>query len=84
MKYKSLLKKVVTEVNYIPNVVNHLTVAFNNAGKPRIVLDCRHINQCIHNFSFRSVDTKSARDIFDKGDYLFSFDLKSAYHRRNV
>ena len=39
-----LPKQCISEVSYIPRVVNPLTVAFNRAGKKRLVLDCRHIN----------------------------------------
>ena len=56
----------------------------NKSGKPRLVLDCRHINECIHDFSFRMEDVKVAREIFQKGDFLFSFDLKLAYHHIEI
>jgi len=35
----------VSEVEEIPTVDNPLTVAFSRAGKPRLVLDCRYINE---------------------------------------
>ena len=76
---KLIDKGCVSEVSDIPFVVNPLTLAFNKVGKPRLVLDCRHINQFIHEFSFRMEDVKVAREIFQKGSFLFSFDLKSAY-----
>ena len=42
---QSLLQKgVVSKTDEIPYVVNPLTVAYNKKGKPRLVLDCRHIN----------------------------------------
>ena len=77
---KLLLKNCISEVEFIPHVVNPLTVAFNKAGKPRLVLDCRHVNKFIHDFKFRLEDVSVARDLFDKNDFLFGFDLKSAYH----
>lgn len=67
-----------------PVVVNPLTVAFNKTGKPRLVLDCRHVNQFLCNFKFRLEDNSVARHMFNTGDYLFSFDLKSAYHHIEI
>ena len=42
---KLLEKGCVKEVTEVPFVTNPLTVAFNRTGKPRLVLDCGHINQ---------------------------------------
>ena len=70
---KLIEKDCVTQVIHIPFVVNHMTVAFNKSGKPRLVLDCRHINNFIHEFVFRIEDTKTAREIFVAGYFLFNF-----------
>ena len=37
-----LRKGVISESKNQPDMVNPLTVAYNKAGKPRLVLDCRH------------------------------------------
>ncbi|XP_021341945.1 uncharacterized protein LOC110442586 [Mizuhopecten yessoensis] len=74
----------VTEVPLCPAVVNPLTVAFNKTGKPRLVLDCRHINPYLHKFKFKYDDAKVAREVLQTGDYLFTFDLKSAYHHIEI
>lgn len=81
---KLIDKGCVTEVKNVPFVVNPLTLAFNKTGKPRLVFDCRHINSCIHDFVFRMEDVKIAREIFQKGDFFISFDLKSAYHHFEI
>ena len=67
-----------------PCVVNPLTVAYNKSGKPRLVLDCRHINVCLFKFRYRYEDDQVARDLFDTGDFLFTFDLRSAYHHISI
>ena len=41
---KLLEKGCVKEVTEVPFVTNPLSVAFNRTGKPRLLLDCRHIN----------------------------------------
>ncbi|VDI63463.1 Hypothetical predicted protein [Mytilus galloprovincialis] len=51
-------KGCISEVNDIPFVVNPLTVAFSRSKKPRLVLDCRHINECIHQFRFKFEDAE--------------------------
>ena len=58
---KLIEKDCVTQVIHIPFVVNHMTVAFNKSGKPRLVLDCRHINKSIHEFVYRMEDIRSNR-----------------------
>ncbi|XP_033758108.1 uncharacterized protein LOC117340457 [Pecten maximus] len=74
----------ISEVKVQPRVVNPLTVAYNRAGKPRLVLDCRHINVFLHKFKFKYEDARVARDLFHQGDFLFTFDLKSAYHHIEI
>ena len=43
-----LAKGCISKVEFTPHVVNPLTVAYNKKGKPRLVLDCRNINKCLH------------------------------------
>jgi hypothetical protein len=77
---KLLTKSCISEVKHTPSVVNPLTVAFNRAKKPRLVLDCRHINLDLFKFKYCYEDQSVARHLFKKGDYLFSFDIRGAYH----
>ncbi|VDI76235.1 Hypothetical predicted protein [Mytilus galloprovincialis] len=81
---KLLEKGCISKVDNKPFVINPLTVAFNRLQKPRLVLDCRHINSCIHQFKFKFEDASVARELFEKGDYLFRYDLKSAYHHIEI
>ena len=60
-------------------LVNPLTVAGNKA-KLRLVLDCRHINPHLYQFKYKYEYATVARQMFYKGDFLFSYDFKSAYH----
>ena len=64
--------------------VNPLTVAFNKSGKPRLVLDCRHINPHLHKYKFKYEDDKVAREMFDVGDFIFSYVLRYAYHHIDI
>ena len=82
---KNLVSRgVVSQVHEAPKVVNPLTVAYNKKGKPRLVLDCRHVNQYLHTFKFKYEDIKIAEEMFEKGSFLFTYDLKSAYHSIDI
>ena len=78
---KSLLEKqCIVKVSEQPYVINPLTVAYNRNGKPRLVLDCRHINHLLCSYKFKYEDVSVVKQLFKQGDYAFCFDLKSAYH----
>ena len=79
-----LTKGVISEVKEKPKVINPLTVAYNRSGKPRLVLDCRHINPCIHLFKVKFEDIKTAVEMFEPNSFLYTFDLKSAYHHIDI
>lgn len=59
-------------------MVNPLTVAYNRSGKPR------HVNFHLHKYRYIYEDAEVARDVFDIGDFVFTFDLKSAYHHISI
>ena len=85
VEIQELLRKgCISERETPPRVVNPLTVVYNKSGKPRLVLDCRHINPHLFKFKYRYEDSEVARDIFEKGDYVFTYDLKSAYHHISI
>lgn len=80
-----LLKKgIVSRSAEVPHVVNPLTVAYNRKGKPRLVLDCRHINPCLHLFKIKFEDIRVAEEIFEENSFLFTYDLKGAYHHISI
>ncbi|XP_052238527.1 uncharacterized protein LOC127849815 [Dreissena polymorpha] len=82
---KALLDKgIVSRCNEIPHIVNPLTVAFNKKGKPRLVLDCRYINPHLHQFKVKFEDIKVAETLFEKNSFLFTFDIKGAYHHIDI
>ena len=65
-------------------MVNPLTVAFSKKGKPRLVLDCRHVNEHLHLFKVKFEDIQIAQMLIDKCSYLFTYDLASAYHHIEI
>ena len=74
----------IEKIEYKPIVTNPLTVSTNRSGKQRLVLDCRHLNKCLAKFKFKYEDVSVARQLFEKGTYLFSWELRSAYHHISV
>ena len=44
----------VSQMIEVPKVVNPLTVAYSKRVKSRLVRDCRHINQYLHAFKFKT------------------------------
>ena len=87
---KMLSKKCIYKVETEPHVINPLTVAYNKKGKPRLVLDCRNINDNLHKFKlnrkamFKYEDLQVARQLFEKGFYMFLFDIRGAYNHIDI
>ena len=75
-----LAKGCISEVKVPPHIVNPLTVAYGRTGKGRLVLDCRHINLDLFKYKCCFEDQSIAKHLFDSGDFLFSFDIRRAYH----
>ena len=65
-------------------MVNPLTVAYNKKGKPRLVLDCRNVNDKLHKFKFKYENMQIARQLLEKGSYMFAFDIRGAYNHIDI
>ena len=77
-------KRVISEVQSTPYLVNPLTVAYNRNCKPMLVLDCRHINDYLHQFKVKYEDISVAETLFDNNTFMYTFDLKGAYHHIDI
>ena len=67
-----------------PHVCSPLSVVSNSRGKKSLVLDLCYPNQFLYKEMFKYEDLRTALLLFKKGDYLFSFDLKSGYHHVDI
>ena len=67
-----------------PKVCSPLSVVVNARGKKRLVLDLRYVNQFILLTKFKYEGLYVIPQIFSKGDYFFTFDLKSGYHHVDI
>ena len=74
----------IRELNAPPFVINPLSVSVQPCGKKRLILDLRYVNKCLKKFRFKCEDWKIALSYFEKGAYMFSFDLKSGYHHIEI
>ena len=75
---------VVRIENTPPPICSPLSVVVNDSGKKWLVIDLRHLNQYSLKDSFKYEDLRTAMLLFQKEDYLFSFDLKSGYHHVDI
>ena len=78
-----LISGSIIETKEKPYVINPLTVA-KNKKKSRLVLDLRHVNLHLWKEKIKFEDWKTALDYYDKGCYMYDFDLKSGYHHVDI
>ena len=75
---------LISEVLTPPTVINPLSVSVNSEGKPRLILDLRHVNSYIPKAKFRMEDWKVFLQYLSLGGYMYKFDLKSGYHHIDI
>ena len=81
--YRLLELNYVKELDYIPHVVNPLTVA-GNSDKPRLVLDLRHVNPHLFKFCVKFEGLETFINYVTEGGFMAKFDITSAYHHIKV
>ncbi|KAL5496951.1 hypothetical protein EMCRGX_G013331 [Ephydatia muelleri] len=74
----------VEEAKDTPVVCSPLSVVTNGVGKKRLVVNLRHVNGFLWKQKFKYEDLRVAMMMFEKGEWMFSFDLKSGYHHVDV
>ena len=79
-----LQNRCVQKIAYKPHICSPLSVVSNNAGKLRLVLNLRYLNQFLLKEKFKYEDLRVAMLMFQPGDYMFTFDLKSGYHHVDI
>ena len=79
-----LVAQCVRQVASIPHICSPLSVVESKSGKKRLVVNLRHLNMFLWKQTFKYEDLRIAMLLLEKGDYLFSFDLKSGYHHVEI
>ena len=74
----------IEEVFSSPDIVNPLSVSVHSSGKKSLILDLRHVNLHIYRQKFRCEDLHTVKNVFSKGFFVFSYDLKSGYHHVDI
>ena len=59
-------------------------MSIQSLGKKRLILDLRHVNQSIWKQKFKSESWRVLLSYANKGDFIFSFDLKSGFHHFDI
>ena len=72
----------IAEHDVPPFCVNPLTVA--EGKKLRLVIDLRHVKNCLVKPRFKYEDLLSLSQVLDEGHWLFTWDLKSGYHHVDI
>ena len=75
-----LANRCVRPVDEVPFICSPVSVVESGSGKKRLVVNLRHLNKFLWKQKFKYEDLRTAMLLFERGDYLFSFDLKSGYH----
>ena len=75
---------LVSEVSALPTVINPLSVSVNSEGKPRLILDLRHVNKHIPKAKFKMEDWRVFLQYVAQGGFMYKFDLKSGYHHIDI
>ena len=82
---KELLEnRCIHKVTTRPHICSPLSVVSNREGKKRLVLNLRYLNNFLRKERFKYEDIRVAISLFKKGDYVFTFDLKSGYHHVDI
>ena len=76
--------KCVQPVDQCPTVCSPLQVVTNAKGKKRLVIDLRHVNHFLLKQKFKYEGLDVATQMLEKGDFFFTFDLKSGYHHVDI
>ena len=79
-----LTNRCVKLVDEVPYICSPVSVVESGSGKKRLVVNLRHLNRFLWKQKFKYEDLRTAMLLFERGDYLFSFDLKSGYHHVDI
>ena len=74
----------VRPVAEVPYICSPISVVESGSGKKRLVVNLRHLNKFLWKQKFKYEDLRIVMLLFERGDYLFSFDLKSGYHHVDI
>ena len=74
----------VKEVESPPVVCSPLLVVTGRSGKKWLVINLRYVNKYLWKDKFKYEDIRSALLLFERGEYMCTFDFKSGYHHIDI
>ena len=74
----------IVEVDEKSTICSALSIVDNKSHKKWLVLNLRHLNKFLCSHKFKYEDLRMAMLLFDKGDLMLYFDLKSGYHHVDI
>ena len=74
----------IKQVEQKPHICSPLSVVESSSGRLRLVVNLRYLNTFLWKQRFKYEDLRTAMLLFERDDYMFSFDLKSGYHHVDV
>ena len=60
------------------------SLGVHDSGKNSDILDLRYLNKYLHAVRFKFEDIKTASQLYEKGDFIVTFYLKSGYHHKEI
>ena len=79
-----LRDRCIVEGDDCPTVCSPLQVVSSARGKRRLVIDLRYVNQFLWKDKFKYEGLDLVPQMFKRGEYFFTFDLKSGYHHVDI
>lgn len=79
-----MANRCVKRVSDKPFICSPLSVVSNSEEKLRLVLNLKHLNLFLRKDRFNYEDLRVALLMFQKGDFLIKFDLKSGYYHVDI
>lgn len=74
----------VVQVEHCPQVVSPLSVSTDRAGKKRLILDLRYVNQHLYKERVSFDDWKTFENFVTENGVCYKFDLKKGYHHVEI
>ena len=79
-----LTNRCIKQVTDMPVICSPLYVVESSSGKMRFVTNLGCLNKFLWKQKFKYEDLRIAMLLLEKGDFLFSFDLKLGYHHADI
>ena len=79
-----LRDRCIVEGDDCPTVCSPLQVVSSATGKRRLVIDLPYVNQFLWKDKFKYEGLDLVPQMFKRGEYFFTFDLKSGYHHVDI